>query len=98
MTPAQRNRQEAIGMLSELYLPTDAEETRPFYLVNAYAGKYATAGEIADNIAKLTQCGRTARWQAAVKQWAGMVRAADNLRDIRWAFLQGLVYTTHASE
>lgn len=102
MTNAVRNRQTAIGMLSELYLPTPAccdasEQDRPLYLVNYYAARYATGAEIAENIEKLAQLGRTARWQSAIAHWARMVReCGDNIDSIRYAFLQGMIYAGHA--
>jgi hypothetical protein len=94
-------------MISELYLPTpelvsaidrDALLERPLYLTNYYAARYATGAEVASNIEKLIQLGRTDRWQAAIKRWASMVRHAEKLDDIRWAFLQGMIYAGHASE
>jgi hypothetical protein len=92
-------------MISELYLPTpepdgtdrDAYLNRPVYLINYWAAHYATPDEIAGNIEKLAQLGRTDRWQAAVKRWATMVREQKTLDGIRWAFLQGMVYACHAS-
>jgi hypothetical protein len=99
---AAEKRQEAIGMISELYLPTpectdSVVNDRPLYLVNYYAARYATGNEIADNIEKLAQLGRTDRWQSAIKRWAAMVRESEKLDDIRWAFLQGMIYASHAS-
>jgi hypothetical protein len=98
MTPATLRRQTAIGMISELYLPTDPEMGCPAYLCNYYYGRYAHAAEVADNISKLAQLGRTARWQAAIKRWAAMVREADHMTGLRHAFLQGMIYAGHASE
>ena len=104
MNKAQLNRQTAIGMISELYLPTSkcadaVSEDRPLYLANYWAGRYATGAEIADNITKLARLGRTARWHAAIDRWANMVReCGDNLDNIRWAFLQGMIYAGHASD
>ena len=91
-------------MISELYLPTpecvDAcEGERPLYLLNSYEGRYATGNEVAENIEKLAQLGRTARWQAAIDRWARMVREhGGNLDSLRWAFLQGMIYAGHASD
>lgn len=109
MNAATLRRQTAIGMLSELYLPTpripegesdrDALLDRPLYLVNYYANQYATGAEVAENIRKLGHLGRTARWQAAVDRWARMVQeCGDNLESIRFAFIQGMVYASHASD
>jgi hypothetical protein len=100
---AKTKRQEAIGMLSELYLPTsylvEAQGERPIYLLNSYAARYATGAEVAENIEKLAQLGRTARWQSAIDRWARMVReSSGNVDSLRWAFLQGMVYAGHASE
>jgi hypothetical protein len=99
---AKERRQEAIGMISELYLPTrepdGAYRDEPVYLINYWAAHYATSAEVADNIEKLIQLGRTDRWQAAIKRWAAMVRHAKKLDDIRYAFLQGMIYAGHASE
>jgi hypothetical protein len=101
MNNAQRNRATAIGMLSELYLPTPkcadaAESDRPLYLVNYWAAHYATGQEVADNITKLARLGRTARWQSSIALWASMVRESDNLDHIRYAFLQGMIHAGHA--
>ena len=83
---AQTRRQNAIGMLSELYVPGPEYDFRPD----------VTRTEIAGNILKLGTLGRTARWQAAVKQWAAMVSNPAN--NVRWAFMQGMVYAGHASD
>jgi hypothetical protein len=103
-------RQTAIGMISELYLPTprlidaagdgrDALLDRPLYLINYYENRYATGTEVADNIRKLAQLGRTARWQAAIDRWARMVQeCGDNIDSIRHSFIQGMIYAGHASE
>ena len=84
--PAAYWRQFAIGMLSELYLPTpdDPDYKREIYLSNYYAGQYATADEVADNILKLAQLGRTARWNSAIKQWAGMCRSETTVKGLRF--------------
>jgi hypothetical protein len=91
MTNAEQNRQEAIGMLMELYLP----ETRDYKLQST------DTDEIAVNISKLAALGKTERWQSAIKRWAAMVReshATDpNRPSIRWAIIQGSVYANHAS-
>ena len=91
MTKAALNRQEAIGMISFLYLPeqNDYDLRLPD---NGAAG-------IAENIEKLAPLGRTARWQAAIDRWANMVREhSGNDRSLRWAFLQGMIFAGHASE
>jgi hypothetical protein len=99
---AYEKRREALGMISELYLPTPelceaSGQDRPLYLVNAYAGRYATGAEVAGNIEKLAQLGRTARWHAAIDRWANMVREhSGNVDSLRWAFLQGMIYAGHA--
>lgn len=87
MTQAQRYRQEAIGMLSELYLPASRDYEFP---------PDVSREEIAGNIAKLAQLGRTERWRAAIRRWAAMVRANDG--NLRHAFLQGMIYAGHACD
>jgi hypothetical protein len=91
MTNAERNRQEAIGMLIELYVP----ESRNYELQSI------NTAEIAGNIEKLAALGKTDRWQAAIKRWASMVRESSatdvNRPSIRWALIQGCVYANHAS-
>ena len=84
MTNAERNRSIAVGMLIELYIPT----------ANDFELRDASRDEIAGNIDKLAQLGRTDRWQAAIKRWAAMVREPGN--NIRWALIQGCVYAGHA--
>lgn len=109
MSPAKRNRQTAIGMLSELYLPTPANDDawdRQIILANPHYQNDGTSPElfeykirgIADNIRKLLTLGRTDRWQAAISRWANMVSESGNEMSLRWAFLQGMVYAGHASE
>lgn len=101
MNDAQRKRQQAIGMLTELYLPTPIDgdyDSRPLYLINYHAARYATGDEIADNIIKLAQLGRTPRWKNAITLWAASVRNSQKLTDIRFTFLQGLINASHASD
>jgi hypothetical protein len=96
MTPAMRNRQEAIGMLSELYLP----ESQQWELTNRHGGGLdSLAVGMSRNIEKLSQLGRTARWKAAINRWATMVAESGNSdRALRHAFIQGMIYAGHASE
>lgn len=100
MTQAELNRQTAIGMLVELYLPTpdNPDFDRDVYLCNYYEARYATGEEVAENILKLASLGRTQRWQAAIKRWAAMVRSESTVKGLRWAFLQGLIFANSASE
>ena len=95
---AEMRRQTAIGMLSELYLPTprDDDDSRPAYHCNFWEGRYATGAEVAENVAKLAQLGRTDRWQRAIHRWSAMCREAPGVRELRHAFLQGMVYAGHA--
>lgn len=90
---AAQRRQNAIGMISELYLPHISGE--PLYLM-----RVTDTREIAGNIRKISQLGRTERWHASVERWARMVEdsACDDPCHIRWAFLQGMIYASHASE
>jgi len=87
---AADKRSIALGMIVELYFPSPP------------GAKYGTdfigtdPNAIADNIAKLDVMGRTDRWKAAIRRWAGMVRNAEP-GSLRWAFLQGLIYAGHAS-
>lgn len=85
MTNAERNRLVGIGMLMELYVPATHD----------YDLQSTDSAEIANNIRKLAQLGRTARWQAAIDRWARMVQEQGNERGIRWAILQGAVYAGH---
>lgn len=84
---AKVGRYEAIGMIVELYMPT----SRNYDLTTT------DVDEMADNILKLSQLGRTDRWKAVIRQWAGMVRECkgDDVKHLRWAFLQGLVYVNY---
>jgi len=89
---AAQRRQNAIGMLSFLYLPSDPQTGEaPFDLTTE------DTREIAGNILKLRTLGRTLRWQSALGRWAEMVILSDDMRELRWAFLQGMVYASHAS-
>lgn len=91
LTPknAKQRRSNAIGMLSCLYLPQVHGET-------ASRLELVPTPEISGNIRKLAQLGRTERWQGRIEQWARMVEQSSNDRDRRWAFLQGMIYATHA--
>jgi hypothetical protein len=82
---AQTRRLIAVGMLVELFLPKDGEY------------KLVTSDRelIASNIEKLAQLGRTDRWKRSIRNWAGAVRQTENDRDLRWAFLQYLVYVNY---
>ena len=95
---AETRRQEAIGMLSELYLPTpeEPEDPGPAYLCNFWEGRYATGAEVAENVAKLAQLGRTDRWRQAVARWSAMCREARTVLELRLAFLQGMIYAGNA--
>lgn len=96
MNNAQTGRSTAIGMLIALYLPDSQDYELTFRHPGGIDGN---ANGIADNIRKLTQLGRTARWQSAIDRWARMVlESAGNLQSLRWAFLQGAVYASHAVE
>lgn len=89
----------AIGILTELYLPSG--EQREF-LWNYCENRNATPDEVSENILKLRQLGRTSRWQNALTRWNIMVQSAKVGGDfqpsrLRWAYLQGLVFASHAS-
>ena len=93
---ASTKRQTALGMLTELYLP--AHGTEHEFLWESCDDRLATGAEVADNIEKLMQLGRTARWQSAISLWARSVREnSGNPRGVRFAYLQGLVHASHAS-
>jgi hypothetical protein len=92
MTPASAKRSIALGMITELYFPTPAGQDHG----TEFTG--TDAEQIAANIDKLAQLGRTERWQAAIRTWSHMVRNhGDDPRSLRWAFLQYLVFAGHAS-
>lgn len=89
---AVQRRQNAIGMLSYLYLPTDPDGSVPYDM------RVTDTTEIAGNIRKLAQLGRTERWTGRIEQWARMVEEnPEPMKSLRWAFLQGMVYASHAS-
>lgn len=87
---AKNRRYEAIGMLVELYLPSDNGDA-------PYEMNCNDTAAIAANIRKLAQLGRTDRWLGRIEQWARMVESSADARDLRWAFLQGLVYVNYAA-
>jgi hypothetical protein len=89
MTNAERNRQEAIGMLMELYFPTSQDHAPQFN--ESRNDKIA----IAENIMKLSQLGKTERWISAIRRWRNMV--LDEKCSIDWALKQGCIYASHAS-
>jgi hypothetical protein len=98
MNAAETTRQTALGMLVELYFSQGHDSP---YLWESCDNRLATSDEVAANIVKLRQLGRTARWQGAISRWADMVDRPENDNDprsLRWAFLQGLVYASHASQ
>ncbi len=90
MTPAQRRRAVAMGMVVELYCPT----AEGYALRDPFP--YA---EAAENIRKLAPLGRTDRWRQGIETWAGMVERAswegaglddfDRSKHDSWAFFQG---------
>lgn len=86
----------AIGMISELYLPTPADpndpDAYPMFLYNYSDHTMAIPSEVADNIVKLKQLGKTERWHGAIAQWAGMVRESKTAESLRSSFLQGMIY------
>jgi hypothetical protein len=86
MTPAQKRRMFAIGMLNELIMPYGDN--------GADFAPYATRQFAAENIAKLEQLGRTDRWRIAIRNWAHAV--ADETVPYRWAYLQYSVWACHA--
>lgn len=87
---ASGRRQIAIGMLSMLYIPIYADGTAPYDI------DIADKNEVAGNIRKLAQLGRTERWQAAIERWARMTEQSTGPKDLRWAFLQGMIFAGHA--
>lgn len=88
-------RQFAIGMLSELYLPTSPDGV-PLNLVSGYGAPSATAQEVAHNILKLQSIGRTDRWRKIIAGWAGLVITEGNSpQNLRYAFLQGMIRASH---
>jgi hypothetical protein len=86
-TTAVQARQEAMGMLTELYWPATGDYQ--------FAGGPVSA--VADNIAKLAALGRTDRWRKAITRWADEVRQATP-ETLHWAYFQFAVYAGHASE
>jgi hypothetical protein len=95
MNAAETARQTAIGMLTELYFSQGHDSP---YLWESCDNRLATGHEVSENISKLAQLGRTARWQGAIDRWAGMVREnSGNPKSLRWAYMQGLIYASHAS-
>lgn len=87
---AQRTRHLAVGMIVELYLP--ATDERHVYLWDYCNDQLAQGSDVADNIDKLAQLGRSARWQGSVDGWHRLVRQnSGNPKSLRWAFLQGLI-------
>ena len=95
---AGMKRQTALGMIVELYLPADGTEHE--FLWESCDNRLAAPDEVAVNILKLRQLGRTERWQHAVKRWANMVNSPENdldPRNLRYGFLQGLIYASHNS-
>jgi hypothetical protein len=86
---AFKNRQLAIGMLSQLYIPYDEQGVADYMATDDRT-------EIAGNIEKLDRLGRTDRWKGAIATWAAYVRDPDN--NLRWAFLQGMIYAGYGSE
>lgn len=92
MNNAERNRGIGIGMLIALYLP----EAQEYDLTYRHGPQFEPNREgMAENIRKLSQLGRTTRWQRAITNWAAMVAAAEDNRGLRWALLQGAVYAGH---
>jgi hypothetical protein len=108
MTRAARNRTIAIGMINELYLPSpgtpanpadpDNPESWPMYLFNYCDCMLATPSEVAANIDKLAQLGRTVRWRTAIYNWAAIVRESTDREKLRWAFLRGMLWAGGAVE
>lgn len=71
-------------MLHELYIPES----------DGFERRYTTRDEIAGNIRKLAQLGRTDRWQVAIENWA---RAVESEANLDWAFLQYGIWAGYAS-
>lgn len=100
MNTATANRQLAIGMIVELYMPAHNPITGPY---NFCEGRMATPDEVSENILKLVSLGRTQRWQIAVRRWNRMIQevkspmhdGAISEAQLRYAFLQGLIYVNH---
>lgn len=88
MTKAQERRSIAVGMLHELILPTPPNNSERDF------ANYATREFTASNIEKLSQLGRTDRWQIAIRNWANAVR--DESLNFSWAYLQYSVYVNFA--
>lgn len=53
--------------------------------------------QIAQMIRELKAFGKTERWVGRVEQWAGMVEEATDEKSLRWGFLQGSIYASHAA-
>lgn len=94
---AAAKRQMAMGMLTELYFAQGHDSP---YLWESCEGRPATGDEVAANIMKLRQLGRTERWQNTISRWADMVDCPETDNDpkaLRWAYMQGLVYACHVA-
>lgn len=79
---AKDRRLDAIGAITHKYIDRETG------LVNT-----SDREEVGREIAKLWQLGRTVRWNTAVRQWIDMVVEGEPVSDLRWAILQGAIFT-----
>jgi hypothetical protein len=83
---ATEKRTTAISMIMERYVSADG--------TRLIEDTIANRTELTACILMLLTAGRTDRWRAAVKCWAGMVANVDN--ELDWAMLQGQVFVMYA--